>query len=222
MQLTRFSLSAGGVTAAPPRNGVPIAFARALQARVDYAMAICTTDNGSPAWQRLVEHACEQAEDLARDLVLIGADDLTCPHLFADVPTLRDSFECAIDRTQWEQAAEQAELEDALAEVQAEMDAQRAEAERREATEAAIAAGAWAALGLPTPDEFVKTLAAGESVDVHGHIFDYVSDEGVWVTNPYGMDGLVSMDLLTVTAARRVLADLARGTTYGAVPPDSD
>ncbi|WP_257744783.1 hypothetical protein [Burkholderia glumae] len=72
MQLTRFSLSAGGVTAAPPRNGVPIAFARALQARVDYAMAICTTDHGSPAWQRLVEHACEQAEDLARDLVLIG------------------------------------------------------------------------------------------------------------------------------------------------------
>ncbi|WLE64113.1 hypothetical protein GIY62_35200 (plasmid) [Burkholderia plantarii] len=222
MQRSQFTHFTSGVTVAPPRDGVPVAFARALQARVDYAMAICTTDYGSPAWQRLVEHACDQAQDLARDLVLIGADDLTCPHLFADVPMLRDSFVDEIDRTQCEQAAEQAELEDALAEVQAEMDEQRAEAERREATEAAIAAGAWAALGLPTPEQFLQTLADGESVDVHGHIFDYVSDEGVWVTNPYGVDGLVSMDPLTVTDARRVLAYLARGSTYGPVPPGSE
>ncbi|ALK35153.1 hypothetical protein [Burkholderia plantarii] len=217
MERIRFTHFTSGVTMAPPRDGVPVAFARALQARVDYATAMFATDEGV-ARQALLRRAREEARDLAWDLVMIDDSDLSCPHLFADVPALREAFE---DSVNWAQL-ERAELEDALAEVQAELGEQRAEAERREATEAAIAAGAWAALGLPTPEQFLQTLAARESVDVHGHVFDYVSDEGVWVTNPYGADVLVSMDPLTVTDARRVLAYLARGSTYGPVPPGSE
>lgn len=201
---------------------VPIAFERALQARVDYAMAICTTDEGSEARNALLKRARYGASDLGRDLVLVGADDLSCSPLLADVPVLRDAFESAVDWAQVDQANAEAELAEALAEAENELAREKAADERRANTKAAIEAGDWPALDLPTPDAFVQALAAGKSVDVDEHCFDFVSGEGLWCTNPYGVDAYFGDAIPSVTYARELLGAIALGTVFGDVPPDSD
>lgn len=201
---------------------VPIAFERALQARVDYAMAICTTDEGSEARNVLLKRARYGASDLGRDLVLAGADDLGCSPLLADVPALRDAFESAVDWAQVDQANAEAELSEALAEAENELEREKVADERRAKTKAAIEAGDWTALDLPTPDAFVQALAAGKSVDVDGHSFDFVSDEGLWCTNRYGLDAYFGNVIPSITYARELLGALALGTVFGDVPPDSD
>ncbi|MDN7430784.1 hypothetical protein [Burkholderia sp. AU45388] len=201
---------------------VPITFERALQARVDYAMAICTTDEGSEAWDALLKRARYGASDLGRDLVLVGADDLRCSPLLADVPVLRDAFESAVNWAQVDQASAEAELAEALAEAESELAREKAADERRAKTKAAIEAGDWPALDLPTPEAFVQALAAGKSVDVDGHWFDFVSDEGLWCTNPYGVDAYFGDAIPSIAYARELLGAIALGTVFGDVPPDSD
>ncbi|RXV64143.1 hypothetical protein D1006_40795 [Burkholderia stabilis] len=201
-----------------PNPDVPVAFARALQARIDYAMAICTTDERSDARDELLKRARYRARDLGRDLVLVGADDLGCLQLLADVPMLRDAFEHEVNVTQLNLADEK----EASAQTEAELPRERVTVERRDATKAAIAAGDWAALDLPTPDAFVQALAAGGSVEVNGHAFSYVSDEGLWCTNPYGVDAYFGEAIPSITYARELLSAIALGTVFGDTPPDSD
>ena len=200
----------------------PIAFERALQARVDYAMAICTTDEGSEARDALLKRARYGASDLGRDLVLVGADDLGCSPLLADVPVLRDAFESAVNWAHVDQANAEAELAEALAEAENELAREKAADERRAKTKAAIEAGDWPALDLPTPEAFVHALTAGKSVDVDGHSFDFVSGEGLWCTNPYGVDAYFGDAVPSVTYARELLGAIALGTVFGDVPPDTE
>ncbi|RQT22106.1 hypothetical protein [Burkholderia contaminans] len=204
---------------------VPVAFARALQARVDYAMAICTTDERSAERDELLTRARYGARDLGRDLVLVGAADLGCSPLLADVPMLRDAFEREVNLTQLEQADEKALLAEVMTGqegTESVSASERAAAERRAATKAAIAAGDWTALDLPTPEAFVQALAAGKSVDVNGHSFDFVGDEGLWCTNPYGVDAYFGDAIPSITYARELLSAIALGTVFGDSPPDSN
>ncbi|MBN3815137.1 hypothetical protein G3N57_00270 [Paraburkholderia sp. Se-20369] len=211
-----------GATLGQPNLDVPVAFKRALQARVDYAMAICTTDVGSEAWHEHLQRACAGATSLGADLVHIAADDLNCSALLADVPMLHEAFERAVNRAQLEQAEEDAFLAEARADAEVKRTQEQDAAERRAVTEAAIAAGDWASLDLPTPDDFVQALAAGKSVDLNGHSFDYISDEGLWCTNPYGVDAYFGEAIPSITYARELLSAIALGTVFGDSPPDSD
>ncbi|WP_186151525.1 hypothetical protein [Burkholderia gladioli] len=204
------------------RLDVPVAFSRALQARVDYAMAICTTDEGSDARNELLKRARYGARDLGRDLVLVGAHDLQCPQLFVDVPMLQVAFESEVLLTEVDQARDAAELADALTSVDAEMAQERAADARRTKVKAAIAAGDWAALDLPTPEVFVKLLAAGESAEADGHTFDYIKGEGLWCTNPYGVDAYFGESIPSINYARELLTAIASGTIFGDTPPGSD
>ncbi|WP_186210215.1 hypothetical protein [Burkholderia gladioli] len=204
------------------RLDVPVAFARALQARVDHATAICATDEGSDARNELLKRARYGARDLGRDLVLVGAHDLQCPQLFVDVPMLQDAFESGVLLAEVDQARDAAELADALASVDAEMAQERAADERRTKVKAAIAAGDWAALDLPTPEVFVKLLASGESAEADGHTFDYIKGEGLWCTNPYGVDAYFGESIPSIDYARELLTSIASGTIFGDTPPGSD
>ncbi|WP_186130678.1 hypothetical protein [Burkholderia gladioli] len=204
------------------RLDVPVAFSRALQARVDYAMAICTTDEGSDARNELLKRARYGARDLGRDLVLVGAGDRRCPHLFADVPMLQDAFESEVCWTETDQAREEADLADALAVIEEESARERAADEQRAKAKAAIAAGNWAALDLPTPEAFVQSLAAGESAEADGHTFDYIKGEGLWCTNPYGVDAYFGESIPSIDYARELLTSIASGTIFGDTPPGSD
>ncbi|WP_186195746.1 hypothetical protein [Burkholderia gladioli] len=204
------------------RLDVPVAFSRALQARVDYAMAICTTDEGSDARNELLKRARYGARDLGRDLVLVGSGDRRCPHLFADVPMLQNAFESEVRWTETDQAREEADLADALAVVEEESARERAADEQRAKTKAAIAAGDWAALDLPTPEAFVQSLAAGELAEADGHTFDYIKGEGLWCTNPYGVDAYFGESIPSIDYARELLTAIASGTIFGDTPPDSD
>ncbi|USS44341.1 hypothetical protein [Burkholderia glumae] len=70
--------------------------ARALEARVSYAYATCTTDAGSAAWHEYLAEARQHAMALGRTRALDAADLCECPALFSDVPMLRTAFEQAV------------------------------------------------------------------------------------------------------------------------------
>lgn len=71
-------------------------FSRALEARVNYAYAVFTTDAGSVAWFAFMNTARQHALALGRVRALDPTDDCDCPNLIADVPTLRLAFEAAV------------------------------------------------------------------------------------------------------------------------------
>ncbi len=71
-------------------------FSRALEARVNYAYAACTTDAGSVAWHTFMELARQHAIALGRVRALDPSDDCECPNLIADVPLLSQAFEAAV------------------------------------------------------------------------------------------------------------------------------
>ncbi|WP_175971892.1 hypothetical protein [Burkholderia sp. BCC0322] len=164
---------------------VPVAFARALQARVHYAMAICSTDERSAEHDELLTRARYGARDLGRDLVLVGANDLGCPLLLADVPMLCDAFAREVGLTQLEQAD-------------------------------------WDALDLPTPDAFVQALTVGQSVDANGHLFEFVSGDGLWCTNPYGRDAYFGNAIPSISYARELFSAIALGTVFSDSQADCD
>lgn len=83
-----------------------------------------------------------------------------------------------------------------------------------------IKANDWAALDLPTPEELTASLASGEShSDINGHFVVYdQEDDMTWITNPYGVDGVLCNGVPTVNGIRSFLTDMARGVEYGPVP----
>ncbi|RQV00092.1 hypothetical protein DF047_33290 [Burkholderia cenocepacia] len=69
-------------------------FSRALEARIQYAYAVRTSDPGSPAWFNYLHTARQHAIALAR--ACASDHDGECPPLIADIPMLRDAFEGAV------------------------------------------------------------------------------------------------------------------------------
>jgi len=68
---------------------------------------------------------------------------------------------------------------------------------------------------LPTATELYALLQAGTSCSVNGHTLR-LGEHGVWITNPYGNDGL--WQELTVERVEKFLADMAMDKEYGLVP----
>lgn len=68
---------------------------------------------------------------------------------------------------------------------------------------------------LPTATKLHALLKAGTACTVSGHTLT-LDEHGVWITNPYGNDGL--WQDLTVERVEKFLADMAVGKEYGLVP----
>ncbi|KWH27676.1 hypothetical protein WL99_19860 [Burkholderia cepacia] len=74
-------------------------FDLALRARIDYAMAVCTVDHGSPQWHAYLKSARNTAYDLGYSLACADvSEEPSCSPLLADVPMLRAAFD---DGVRW-------------------------------------------------------------------------------------------------------------------------
>lgn len=140
------------------------------------------------------------------------------PPLLADTPELADHYLFAF--------AQERELAEQLnAEEEARWEEERLEAvieQQRQARRAqalvSMEAGRWDELNLPSPDEFLQQLAAGESVDVEGHTFSYDEADGItWMDNPYGVPGGFS-GVPTLEMCTTVLKHIGCGGMYGPEP----
>ncbi|KVV07397.1 hypothetical protein [Burkholderia ubonensis] len=185
-----------------------------LEARVQWALATYACDPEATGDYTEYGAKMERAEELAYRAAWTDPH-APVPHLFADVPFLRDIFVQA--------AADSLNL---IAEIEAEAEEERrqieSKAERlreRERINALVAANEWAALDLPTPEELTATLSEGGSATVNGHFVDYDSEDGLtWYTNPYGIDGVLFDGQPTIDGVKVFLTDMARGIEYGPSP----
>jgi len=140
------------------------------------------------------------------------------PPILADTPELADHYLAAF--------AQERELFELLnAEEEARWEEKRLEAvikqqrlARRAQALVSMEAGRWDELNLPSPDEFLQKLAAGESVDVEGHTFSYDEGDGItWMDNPYGVPGGFS-GAPTLEMCTRILKHIGCGGMYGPEP----
>ncbi|NRF83849.1 hypothetical protein HQ619_07900 [Burkholderia gladioli] len=185
-----------------------------LDARVQWALATYACDPAATGDYARYGAMMERAEELAYSAAW-SDPHAPVPHLFADVPYLRDIFT---------QAA--ADSLDLIAEMEAEAEEARRESERkaerlreRKRVNALIAANDWAALDLPTPEKLTVTLLQGEGTTVNGHFVGYDSEDRLtWYTNPYGIDGVLFDGQPTIDGVTAFLADMARRVEYGPSP----
>ncbi|MDW9232895.1 hypothetical protein C7S15_8892 (plasmid) [Burkholderia cepacia] len=85
-------------------------FDLALRARIDYAMAVCTVDHGSPQWHAYLKSACETAFSLGYGLASIDETATpTCSPLLADVQMLCDAFEDGVSAVTFQRRLDDAE-----------------------------------------------------------------------------------------------------------------
>ncbi len=69
---------------------------------------------------------------------------------------------------------------------------------------------------LPTPEEALKKLLAGEAVEANGHTARYDADDKMtWYTNAYGVDGTICGGKPTLEVVTRFLDDMAASIDYG-------
>lgn len=64
---------------------------------------------------------------------------------------------------------------------------------------------------LPTPEEALEKLLAGEAVEANGHTARYDDDMMTWYTNAYGVDGIICGGKPTLEVVTRFLDDMAAG-----------
>lgn len=140
------------------------------------------------------------------------------PPILADTPELADHYLAAF-------AQERELFEQLNAEEEARWEEERLEAvieqqrlARRAQALVSMEAGRWDELNLPSPDEFLQQLAAGESVDVEGHTLSYDEGDGItWMDNPYGVPGGFS-GAPTLEMCTRILKHIGCGGMYGPEP----
>lgn len=189
-------------------------FSLTLEARVQWALATYACDPQVFGDYTDYGAKMELAEELAQK-VGWTYPNAQIPHLFLDVPYLRDIFERAAEFMRGEMAEFEADRE-------AEQQRSECEAERQrecQRVSALIKANAWAELDLPSPEGLTGTLLVGDGATVNGHFVVYDSDDDMtWYTNPYGIDGVLSSGRPTVADVRRFLADMAHGVEYGPSP----
>jgi hypothetical protein len=197
-----------------PKPESLVDFSLALEARVQWALATYACDPATTGEYAEYGAKMERAEELASEAGW-SCPGAPVPHLFADVPYLRDIFVNAAEVALDLRAEIEAEVEEERRET--ELEAERLRELNR--INALLQADDWPALDLPMPEALLATLAAGESADINGHSVSYDSDdEMTWYTNPYGIDGVLSNGLPTVRRVRRFLADMALGVEYGPTP----
>ncbi|WAT32207.1 hypothetical protein [Pseudomonas sp. GXZC] len=140
------------------------------------------------------------------------------PPLLVETPELADHYLTALGQ-------ERELVEELYAEEEARRQKERLETEvererlaRRAQALTCIEAGRWSELDLPTPEDFLQQLAAGESVDAHGHTFSYdEGDDVIWMDNPYNSPGGFS-GTPTLVMCREILTHIGCGGMYGPEP----
>lgn len=139
------------------------------------------------------------------------------PPLFLENPDLVDAYQQAQELVRSELAMEHAYEDWAAAEKALELreqEQQRLDAER---IEACLVACDWEGLALPSPADLLSRLLAHERVRVNHHSLVY-EDGWTWMTNPYGIDGVLSCRAPTLQACHEFLVRMARDEDYGPVP----
>jgi hypothetical protein len=68
---------------------------------------------------------------------------------------------------------------------------------------------------LPGAEALYELLTRGQSCEVNGHSLS-PDEHGVWITNPYGADGL--WQDVTIERVQKFLLDMAQDKEYGLVP----
>ena len=188
-------------------------FSIALAARCQWAIASCLHPDltGADRDLDLYGIAAENAESFVQEAAR-ASPDAPCPQILIDVPILRGAFE------------HEAALVFACLTSESEAHERCLEEKRQhqiaaEITEVLIANEDWEALDLPTPDELVAKLLDQECVDVCGHCLDYEEElDVVWLTNPYGVDGLLFNGRPATRSIKSFHIDMARDVEYGPVP----
>lgn len=177
--------------------------ASALDIRAAYALAKVYSRFALGEHEAMLYEAMTAAEHHAWH---VGAGEdkmLTCPVLFADEPALVASWEAGVDDYRAFLAGLEAEMQEA-----AERDAEAAaEAAYREALKTKP---------MPTGAELLARLLAGESVEVEHHRLNYDEGEGIWITNPYGVDAALLP--ATERACAGFIAEMREGVEYGPTP----
>ena len=149
------------------------------------------------------ERGFDLQEDAASIAIAIAFETATMPLLFANSELLREAWQETHNLRELQEKEEQAH--EAAKTWQAKVIAH-------------IKAGEWESLDLPTPQDALNTLLAGEQIEANGHTAQYdVGDDITWLTNAYGIDGILcnKPDLRAVTS---FLTDMAKGIEYGPVP----
>ena len=195
-----------------PDGSIGDPFSLALAARCQWALATCLhphltgDEEDAPRYRA----AMKSAERLAREAAE-AFPHAPCSKLLIDVPMLQDAFEnhAALVLEELRARTERHERD-----IKREYERE----EERRRVNALIESGDWKALGLPTPDELVAKLLAGEPDEICDHFVVYEKElDVVWFTNPYGVDGALCSqpNVATMTS---FLIDMARGVEYGPIP----
>lgn len=72
---------------------------------------------------------------------------------------------------------------------------------------------------LPTPQEALAILLAGNPLKANGHTIRYDEQDGVtWYTNAYGIDGALCWKAPDLNAVTTFLKDMEEGIDYGLTP----
>jgi len=170
---------------------------RAIDARAHEALSEIARMTGSEYGYREHQGA---ALAIAKDL---AGQSQTLPPLFEGVALLSEAWH---EQRNW------------LEESQWEPPEGTREAARRARIKSHIDRGEWAALNLPTPQDALAGLLAGEILEAHGHSVEYDRDGSItWYTNAYGVDGVLC-EIPTLVAVRTFLTDMANEMDYGLVP----
>lgn len=146
-----------------------------------------------------IDHACN-----AHYLVALIADQTdSLPNILARSALLQESWHT---HRAW------------IAECRAEAEDQTRQDERTAKISALVAAGDWSNLDLPTPQEAISALLAGDALEANGHSALYDPGPGItWLTNAYGVDSALC-GIPTLAVVTRFLEDMAYGRDYGPIP----
>lgn len=174
---------------------LPLWFNLALDARIhrEHLYLLLNADKlGTPEFNNRRHESARLAEDAG-----YAAPTIPTPPLLNGDEELEEFFRLGQHRWRQEQKEE---LEDQ----------RNAEIEQR------IQSKDWTCLGLPPAVELLADLKNGQGRYIAGHSLSPDKD-GVWVTNPYGIDCALWQDI-DLEFIESFLADMARGEEYGPVP----
>lgn len=198
-----------------------LSFELALQVRLAWMQAeLCRSIGLFKAQQEEAQRAYRLMDQLVG--LELGPDAHyggRTPPLILQVAALASSYRSARADAQWYQDALEAAEAEARAQREDDLQDRALQQLRQLETEAAIAAEDWARLRLPTPEQLLARLLAHEWVEVQHHSLKYDLEDGwTWLTNPYGVDGLLCDRAPTLDDCRQFLLQVANGEDYGPVP----
>jgi hypothetical protein len=177
--------------------------ATALDIRAAFALAKVYRRFDLWPHEQMIGEALTAAERYPITAQLVEDQMTVCPLLFADEPELVIAWNFGVQ--------EQRDFLAGLDEIMREAAYEDAEA----AAEAAYLEDL-KTKPMPSGAELLAQLLTGVRVDVECHRLSYEKGEGIWITNPYGVDaGLLAP---TEKACNGFIAQIRLGVEYGPTP----